>query len=124
MDLSALFNDPEVMQQLSEMGIFPDSMDLMGQQMKRAEALRGTPGAQGREVGNTYVASSPLEHLAVGLQRTLGQQGINNTAGQQNDLLQRMRGSVMDQARAMARALRGGAGVDQMPAGISVPEMY
>ena len=110
-DLSALFDNPELMQRLSEAGIFPDEMDLLGAQMKRAQALRQTPSAQGREVGNTYVASSPLEHLATGLQRVIGQRDVNATTGQQTDALGRMRANAV----ALAQALRRGGQGSQPP---------
>ncbi len=124
MDLSALFNDPELMQRLSESGIFPDEMDLMSQQMQRAQALRKTPGAQGREVGpyNVYTAASPLEHLAVGLERYQGGRDTKNTSQQQKDLLDRSRFGIIEQAKALAKALQGNGAVDQ--GSLSVPEMY
>ncbi len=104
MDLSPIFNNPELMLRLSEAGVFPDEQDILGAQMKRAQALRATPSAQGREIGphNVYVASNPLEHLAAGLGRVIGQRDTNATAGQQGDLLGRMRANAV----AMANALR------------------
>lgn len=104
MDLSALFADPELMQRLTEAGVFPDEMDLLSQQMKRAEAMRKTPAAKGYEVGGTYKAASPLEHLATALGGFMGQRDIQRTSTQQNDALERMRANAM----ALARALRGG----------------
>jgi hypothetical protein len=95
---------PELLAQLSEMGIAPDELDMLHQQVQRAQALRNTPGAQGREVGRTYVASSPLEHLAVGLQRVQGQQGIQGGEQSQAALLQRLQAK----AQALGMALRGG----------------
>lgn len=119
MDLSALFADPELMQRLSESGVFGDEMDLLGQQMKRAQALRATPSATGMEVGHTYVAANPLEHLAAGLGRVQGRRGIQGTAGQQSALLDRMRAN----AAALAQALRAGS-QPQAPGSIVPPVEY
>lgn len=112
MPISSIFDNPELVQALSEAGVFPDEMDMLQSQLKRADALRTTPGAQGREVGRTYVASSPLEHLAVGLQRYQGGKGVQQGIGQQDALLGRMRAN----AQAMAQAIREGAQPPQQPA--------
>ena len=45
-----------------------------GEQIGMGQHLMQTPGAQGREVGRTYVASSPLEHAGVLAQRMAGSQ--------------------------------------------------
>ena len=56
----------------------PETLALMikasnaGNTMGLGHELLGTPGAEGRNVGHTYVASSPLEHLSVAANRGLG----------------------------------------------------
>ena len=56
------------------LGAIPEEQALLMKQRQSAEALMGAPSAQGRNVGATYVASSPLEHLSVALQRGMGAQ--------------------------------------------------
>jgi len=41
------------------------------------------PMAQGREVGRTYVAASPLEHLANAVRAVVGQRKMNDLTNQQ-----------------------------------------
>lgn len=62
-----------LIQQMAALGISPEQLGLYGKQMGRGEQLADTPMAQGRHVGNTYVASSPLEHLATAMRQYQGQ---------------------------------------------------
>lgn len=65
----------------------PQTLQLMlqalnsGETMGMGAGLMQTPGAEGRNVGRTYVASSPLEHLASASSRGLGAYMMNK--GQQ-----------------------------------------
>ena len=61
-----------LIQQMAAMGISPEVMGMISHQMNRGESLQDTPMAQGRQVGNTYVASSPLEHLSTAMRKIQG----------------------------------------------------
>jgi hypothetical protein len=88
-DLYALIQnmDPAALQQMMEAGVVPEQLALQAQQAKRGQGLADTQTPQGMHVGGSYVASSPLEHLAAALRQ--GQGGImqNKAAQAQQDAL-------------------------------------
>ncbi len=57
--------DPQTLELMLQALSAPETMGMGGQMM-------GAERPQGREVGRTYVASSPLEHMAAALQRAMG----------------------------------------------------
>lgn len=82
--------DEALIQQLVALGAIPEEQALLMRQMQQGEGMMGAPSAQGMRVGSTYVASSPMEHAAVALQRYLGQRqmaeaekGYRGTLGEQ-----------------------------------------
>jgi hypothetical protein len=62
----------QLIQAMSQMSTIPDEQGLAMKQMGMGTDLSQTPGAEGTKLGYTYVASSPLEHLAVALNRYRG----------------------------------------------------
>lgn len=62
-------------------------MGELRKQRERAEALRDTEDAKGRYLnqGRTFVAASPLEHLAVGLRRRKGRKETEKIGGKQTE---------------------------------------
>jgi hypothetical protein len=61
-----------------------------------ADALRSTPGAEGRTVRNgIYVGASPLEHIAVGYRRHKGKKGVKKAQQEQ----QTIRKTIVDLLR-------------------------
>lgn len=69
--------DPDTLQRMIAAGLAPVRMQQAHGQLDRAQALTGTPMPEGQRVGSTYVAASPLEHLAAAFTRVRGQQGVN-----------------------------------------------
>jgi hypothetical protein len=61
-----------LLQQMAQMGISPEVLGLAGNQINRGQEMQDTPMAQGRNVGSTYVASNPLEHLATAVRQYQG----------------------------------------------------
>lgn len=59
-------------QQIIGAGQIDDRIRLLMQSMQRARELQNAPSARGMSVGGTYVASSPLEHLAAAMSRYRG----------------------------------------------------
>ena len=75
------------------------------EQLAEAEALRGTAGPQGRQIGRMYLAANPLEHMGTLANRGVGsyqaQQARDNRAGMGTD----KQSALM----ALAKSRRGGA---------------
>ncbi len=71
------------------LGAIPEEQALLMRQRTSGEAMMGTPAAQGRNVGQTYVASSPLEHLSVALERGMGGRRMNAADAGMMDTFQR-----------------------------------
>jgi hypothetical protein len=80
--------DPETLQAMIQAGLAQDQMGLQGQRVKYGEQLAGTQQPEGRQVGNTYVAASPLEHLAAAVRNMQGQRMMNQGMQAQQGALQ------------------------------------
>ena len=105
--------DDALVQQLMALGAVPDLQHLLYQQMGYGNQLYQTPSPEGRHVGNTYVASSPLEHMSAALQRYMGGKQMQEaTQGLQRTFQQQTEGRT----RGMAEALRRLLGGQQAPA--------
>jgi hypothetical protein len=78
---------PEGLQQMIDAGLFSDRSGLEAQKTAQGMGMMQTPGAQGQNVGGTYVASSPLEHLATALSRVQGGRMVQESQGRQADLI-------------------------------------
>jgi len=63
-----------LVQYLTQMSGSPEEQSLLMRSADQGSAMQGTPSAMGQNVAGTYVASSPLEHLSVALQRVMGGQ--------------------------------------------------
>jgi hypothetical protein len=84
MDPSDLENlSPEQIQQLVALGVIPDEQSDLQQQYQIANELRTTPTPQMYGNGRIMVAASPLEHIAVGLQRYKGMKDMKDIQEQQ-----------------------------------------
>ena len=103
-DLSALFDDPELMQLLSELGIMDDESGLLMEQTARADQGRMAQMPQGRQAGGTFIASNPLEIAAATMERIEGRRGLKKATEGREALMGREREAMM----RLARALRGG----------------
>lgn len=99
--LMQLLTDPAMAEQLAAMSAYGDKSALLGQAAKRADAMRGTPSAEGRQVDRAYVAASPLEHLGVAVNRGLGERNLRNATSDQQSLIS----GDMDARKALAKAM-------------------
>lgn len=88
---------------MEAMGTIPLEQARLMRRRKLGEALLSTPGAQGRQVGQTYVAASPLEHLANAMSRGLGAYQVQ---GVDRDMqgLEQLAGKASAAQMAMQRA--------------------
>lgn len=64
--------DPALVQQLVALGGVPDQQALAMKRLEMGREDAQTAMPQGRQVGNTYMAASPMEHLAAALQKGMG----------------------------------------------------
>lgn len=88
-DLYALIQnmDPAALQQMMEAGVVPEQLALQAQQAKRGQGLADTQTPQGMQVGGSYVASSPLEHLSAAIRQGAGGVMQGKAAQAQQDAL-------------------------------------
>lgn len=82
--------DEETLNAMVALGAIPEEQAMLMKQQQMGYGLMQTPSAEGRTVGHTYVAASPLEHLSVALHKYMGakrikdaEQGYRNTLAQQ-----------------------------------------
>lgn len=104
-----------LLEAMAAMGALPEEQALLMNQMGQGAGMMNTPGAQGQNVGGTYVASSPLEHLGVLAQRGVGaykqgqaEQGYRDTLAKQTAGRQAFGEQQMgqqDEEMAMMKAL-------------------
>lgn len=106
--------DPALIQMLTQLGSMPERQDLMRTQMQYGRDDSQTPMPAGMRVGGTYIASSPLEHLAAALKQGIGgyrqgqaTQGLQQSFGQQDQARNQYGNEVLRMLQQMA-AQRGG----------------
>jgi hypothetical protein len=76
---------------MAQMSTIPDEQGLSMRELGMGTDLAQTPGAEGTKLGYTYVASSPLEHLAVALNRYRGIRDQQSAKQQMLDTFGRQR---------------------------------
>src|SRR5882672_2448274 len=102
--------DPELLQQLAAAGMAPEQLRLLQPRLQLGQQWMQPQEAQGRQVGGTYVAASPLEHLSNALRQIVGAGMTRGAANQQRDILGQQQQARQSYMGAMATALRGGQG--------------
>lgn len=78
--------DPKTLQALVDAGLFDERSAPLQQQFGIGKSLLATPSAPGQNVGNTYVAASPLEHLATAMRQYQGVKKTNQAMQGESDL--------------------------------------
>lgn len=78
--------DPATLQKMVDAGIFEEKSVPLQQQFKMGQGMANTPMAQGQTVGSTFVASSPLEHLANALRQYQGVKATKSAMQSESDL--------------------------------------
>jgi hypothetical protein len=74
---------PEEFQAMLDASIADQRIALQGQNFKRGSTDYSTPQPKGNNLGYTFVASNPLEHLAAAIQRTQGGIRMDRSQGEQ-----------------------------------------
>lgn len=100
------YADPETIQAMVDAGLIPAQMSL-AQQHGQMGGMLQTPQPEGRQVGNVYVAASPLEHAAAAVRSGIGLRQMKDSMQHQ--------GALIDQAgkaqglgwQQMVNAIRG-----------------
>lgn len=108
------YADEDTIDALVSAGLVPARAALAKQQMGFGQSLMDTPSPQGAHVGNTYVASSPLEHLAAAMRQGIGARKMQGAMAQQGSLLDQQGAAS---AQGWAQALRAMRNRSLMPAG-------
>jgi hypothetical protein len=116
------------LEQIGALGAVPDEQGLLMRQANQGQALMNTPSAAGQNVGGTYRASSPLEHLSVALQRVMGakqQQGAEDAFRQTLDTQTkgRVASTKMDYANQEKQRRQIQALIDAMNPTTEMPTM-
>jgi hypothetical protein len=115
---AAGIDTPEKLQAFMQTGQTPELLGMANQDYATGQGLSQTPSAQGQNVGNTYVAASPLEHLATALGRYQGGKQMQGARDQQNALIK-----ALVQANAQKfQAKSGGPGMFAPQAQPQVPQ--
>jgi hypothetical protein len=80
-------SSPELVDAFARSGLFDEQSALNAAALKQAQQDANTPMAQGYNVGKTYVAASPVEHLANAMRMARGEVGMRDAMqGQQANL--------------------------------------
>ena len=84
-----------------------------GKMIDSGEGMMQTPGAQGMRVGNTYVASSPLEHLSVAMARAMGADKAKSGGAMQDQANAAQTKAMADLMEGQRRLLYGIKGLGE-----------
>lgn len=109
----------EQIEQIIALGSMQGKLRALENQESRADALSNTPMAKGAQVGNTYVASHPLEHLARALRMRQGTDQLQDLSGKRDQFLQQQQ-----DARLQFLRNRGGAAPSPMSGGYNSRGFY
>lgn len=98
--------DPALVQQLVSLGGIPDqqAMAMKRLEMGREDSQAAMP--RGYQVGNTYMAASPMEHLAAALQKGVGIAKQRGAEREYGDLIGKQTEGRNAYAAALARLLQ------------------
>ena len=97
--------DPSLIQQLVAMGAIPEQQDLAKQKMAWGREDSQMPMPAGMRVGGTYIASSPLEHLAAALKSGMGYAKQGQATGELRGLIGQQTEGRSNYAQELLRAL-------------------
>jgi len=102
--------DPELLQRLAAAGMTEEQLRMLAPQLHLGMGMLQPQEAQGRNVGGTYVASSPIEHLSNAFRQMVGAKLAGGALGSERDLLAKKQQAIQDWQQAMQTAQQGGSG--------------
>jgi hypothetical protein len=91
-----------LLEQLTQAGLYPQQLAQLQRQYQLAQGFMQPQEAQGRQVGGTYVAASPWEHLANAIRPVVG--ALMQRSAQNRE--QELTGQLSSGRQAFARALQ------------------
>jgi hypothetical protein len=105
----------DLVQQLTQAGLYPQQIAQLQRQYQLAQGFMQPQEAQGRQVGGTYVAASPWEHLANAIRPVVGAYMQRSAQNREQELT----GQLSSGRQAFARALQDKMGKpgELMPGG-------
>lgn len=115
--------DPATIKAMVDAGLIDEKMGIQAQQRQQGQHLLATPGAQLQQAGGTQVAASPLEHLAVALNKFKGQRMMDQAQAGQGALIDQKGQSMGTGWQQIINALkqRQAAGVSAPPDAGAIP---
>lgn len=93
--------------QIMGLGELQTESGLAGRQMSLADAMRQTPGAQGRRVGRIYRRAVPAEHMGTLANRLVGAWGGQRAEDQMRDIASQQTEARGQLLRALGRRRQG-----------------
>lgn len=103
--------DDQQAQALAALAGIPLQQAKIEAKRRRGQAMFATPTPGGREVGRTYVASSPLEHLAAAMTRTMGLRDMKAADADMAPIIQQQQAGAAAQARQQLADKRFGQSI-------------
>lgn len=113
------YADPDTRQAMIDAGLVPQRMGVERQMADMGMGLAQTPTPEGRNVGHTYVASSPLEHLASAVRQGVGAKMSADSMKHQGHLIDQQGAGRLAYLDLLAKA---GQRQPQQPAPVQAPE--
>src|SRR5712664_1037792 len=102
--------DPELLRQLAAAGMTEEQLRMLAPQLQFGQQMMQPQQAQGRQVGGTYVAASPLEHLSNAIRQMVGAKISGDVMSRQRGLLGGQQDARQKYMQAMMTAQQGGQG--------------
>jgi hypothetical protein len=109
-----------LLEQLTQAGLYPQQLAQLQRQYQLAQGFMQPQEAQGRQVGGTYVAASPWEHLANAIRPMVGAYMQRSAQNREQDLTSQLSSGRQAFARALqdtqgkpGEFMPGGAGDQQ-----------
>lgn len=87
-----------------------EQLKLLGPRLAFGQQMMQPQEAQGRQVGGTYVAASPLEHLSNAIRQMVGAKISGGVMDKQQQLLEQQRQARANYGQAVTTAQAGGQG--------------
>ena len=119
-DMAALYEwmaqaekeNPGTLQKMLDAALYGDRMGVEGDTMKMGADLWKTPMAKGQAVGNSYVAASPVEHMANAMSQLVGAEKLNKSQATQQGLINQKGSGLEALIKAM---MQGGKPAQVLP---------
>lgn len=96
----------EELQRLADLGVIDEELASNIMRQRQAQDAASMQSPEGRQVGQVFVAASPLEHMASAANRMMALRSKSKLEGEEKSLLDRKRG---DYRQRIDYTMKGGA---------------